>query len=273
MAQRSIGQSLQEYGRGIIGGLIFSLPLFYTGELWDRGATIGPQHLLAGLAATLLLLLGYNRFAGLRSDSSWLEVAIDSVEELAIGVALAAPLLWLVGAIDGQTPPAHAVGAILVEGMLAAIGVSIGTAQLGDIDDDEAGMDDGERPAGFVSRLALGACGAVLVAANMAPTDEIDEIAAAADAVHLAAIGLLSVGLGATALFFSKFKGSGDLPGWSGVVAQTASLWLTALAVSAALLWFFGKLDGQPPTSAAAQTIVLGLGATLGAAAGRMLLE
>jgi len=31
---RSTAESLQEYGRGIAGGLMFSIPLLYTMEVW-----------------------------------------------------------------------------------------------------------------------------------------------------------------------------------------------------------------------------------------------
>jgi hypothetical protein len=33
-AVRSTGESLREYGRGVAGGLLFSLPLLYTVEVW-----------------------------------------------------------------------------------------------------------------------------------------------------------------------------------------------------------------------------------------------
>ncbi|HEX4668040.1 MAG TPA: DUF2391 family protein, partial [Chthoniobacterales bacterium] len=33
----SIGDSLREYARGIAGGLMFSLPLLYTMEVWWTG--------------------------------------------------------------------------------------------------------------------------------------------------------------------------------------------------------------------------------------------
>src|SRR5687768_4310411 len=35
--ERSITESLREYGRGVAGGLMFSLPLLYTMEVWWAG--------------------------------------------------------------------------------------------------------------------------------------------------------------------------------------------------------------------------------------------
>lgn len=41
-----ISKSLQEYDRGIAGGLIFSLPLLYTMEVWQAGSAMQPERLL-----------------------------------------------------------------------------------------------------------------------------------------------------------------------------------------------------------------------------------
>jgi uncharacterized membrane protein len=51
--------------------------------------------LAAYVAGTFVLLLGYNYYAGLRHDSCFSEVAIDSVEELGIGLVVAVLVLWL----------------------------------------------------------------------------------------------------------------------------------------------------------------------------------
>jgi uncharacterized membrane protein len=68
--QPAIGLSLKEYGRGLAGGLLFSLPMLYTQEMWRAGGLLGPERLLVGVLGTFLMLLGYNRFSGLRCDAS-----------------------------------------------------------------------------------------------------------------------------------------------------------------------------------------------------------
>ena len=84
-----IGRSLREYGRGVAGGLVFSLPLIYTLEVWWTGFIAQPDRLLLYVLSSFVLLLGYNRYAGLREDASWAEVAIDSVEEMGLGLVIA----------------------------------------------------------------------------------------------------------------------------------------------------------------------------------------
>src|SRR5690554_4313257 len=73
---RSWSISAKEYGRGIVGGIIFSLPIVYTMEMWWAGFTLPPEKLLVNVLVTLALLLGYNYFCGLRSgESFWEELA------------------------------------------------------------------------------------------------------------------------------------------------------------------------------------------------------
>ena len=50
-------------------------------EVWEAGLSVSPGRILTGVAATYLLLCGFNAFAGLRFDANLKEVAVDSVEE------------------------------------------------------------------------------------------------------------------------------------------------------------------------------------------------
>src|ERR671914_1976061 len=113
--ERTVTESLQEYGRGLAGGLMFSLPLLYTMEVWWVGFIAHPYRLLVYVLATFVLLLGYNRFAGLRRDASMAEVAIDSVEEMGIGLFLAALILFLLGRITPEMPFGEIAGVIVAE--------------------------------------------------------------------------------------------------------------------------------------------------------------
>lgn len=300
----SVRGSLAEYGRGLAGGLLFSLPLLYTMEMWDMGQVAQPLRLLAGIGGTFLLLLGYNRYAGLRCDAGLREVMIDSVEELGLGFLLAAVLLALLGVIDAGMSPPEIVGKIVVEGLAVAIGVSVGTAQLGvdapglvdDPDSDDAKQQRGDGPdasgpcvarepsrtpgvhdpAWLAGQLSLALCGAVLVAASIAPTDEIHEISVRLHLLHLLALTGLTLGVGALVLYSSDFRGAtthvrhGDR---SDVVLGTVSTYLASMLASAALLWFFGRFDGEHFDMGLAQTVVLALPTAIGASAGRLLLQ
>ncbi|MUL38599.1 TIGR02587 family membrane protein [Gloeocapsopsis dulcis] len=289
--QRSHKRSLQEYLRGIVGGLLFSLPLLYTMEVWWAGFITHPLRLLIYVLATFSLLLGYNRYGGLRRSASPLEVAIDSVEEMGLGLVIAAVFLWLLGRITADMTPDEIAGKIIIEAMTVAIGVSVGTAQLGGGEGEQqtdSGMKSDssadpeatpfltENNGDFSGQLTIALCGAVLFAANVAPTEEIIQIATESNSWRLVGFALVSMILGAMILFYSHFTGTQQFSkkrGILNVIYGTVVTYAIALVASAAILWFFGRFDGMAPITCLAQTVVLGLAATLGASAGRLLLQ
>jgi putative integral membrane protein (TIGR02587 family) len=163
---------------------------------------------------------------------------------------------------------------VVLEGLLAAIGVSIGTAQLGgDRDDSGSGQSD-ERP-GPIEQITLSSCGAVVIATNIAPTAEVSEIASSLSAAKLIGLLIFSLTMAAIICFYSDFSGPsrGEPPSTARSLMETALTYSVALAVSAALLWFFGGFSGQGLLSCLSRTIVLSAGASLGAAAGGKLLQ
>lgn len=285
--KRSITRSLQEYLRGIAGGLLFSLPLLYTMEVWWAGFTIHPLRLLIYILATFTLLLGYNRYCGLRCDATPVEVAIDSVEEMGLGLVIAAFILWLLNQITSDMAISEILGKTIIEAMTVAIGVSIGTAQLGiggDNQEGDTGMEKDAQPApflandnsGFSGQLTIALCGAVLFAANVAPTEEIIMIATETTSGKLLMMALLSLLIGALILFYIDFSGSQQLiktRGIKNVIFGAVVTYAIALVASGAILWFFGRFDGIAPITCLSETIVLGLASTLGASAGRLLLQ
>lgn len=276
---RSYGRSLREYARGVVGGLLFSLPLLYTMEVWWAGFISRPWNLLVYLAAGFLLLFGYNRYAGLHQDASWLEVGFEAVEEMGLGLLVAAGILWLIGQIDGTMTASEVVGKIVVEAVTVAIGVSVGATQLGGT--GEGGMTgkggDPGRPLGLAGQVVLAGCGAVLLASNVAPTEEIVLIAIEASRWQVVGLAVLSFALAWAILFASDFKGadraSAPDEGAGSMVLRTALNYAVALAASAFILWFFGRFDGASLDVCVAQTVALGVASALGASAGRVLLR
>ncbi len=259
---------------------MFSLPLLYTMEVWWAGFNTHPWRLAAYVLATFILLLGYNRYGGLRHDTGMTEVAIDSVEELGLGIIIAALALFLLGRITPGMPVNEIAGQIVIEAMTVAIGVSVGTAQLGGDKEDEGiggGGDAKEQPEiQFSGQMLFAFCGATLFAANVAPTEEIVVIAVESSWLRLVGLAFVSLLIGSLILHYSEFTGTrqfvrGD--GLSTVVVESVITYAVALSTAALILWFFGRFDGVSLYTSLAQTIVLGVAATLGASAGRLLLQ
>lgn len=278
--QPTIANSLREYARGLAGGLMFSLPLLFTMEVWWAGLAAEPMRLLALMAATLLLLLGYNYYAGLHHDACWSEVVIDSIEEMGLGLVVAGALLFLLGQIELDHSVFEAVGKIVVEAMTVAIGISVGTSQLGGKrghDSKDAGEEMPKGKVTFGGQVVIACCGAVLFSVNVAPTDEVLVIAIESHLAKLVGIVLLSLALTALILYYIEFTGSEKFvlyrDGFVSVAFGTVISYAVALVVSAAVLWFFGRLDDVGLLPSVAQIVVLGLASTLGASAGRLLLQ
>ncbi|HJR62987.1 MAG TPA: TIGR02587 family membrane protein [Gemmatimonadaceae bacterium] len=285
-----MSESLREYGRGIAGGLIFSLPLIYTMEMWWAGISVRPERLIVYVLVTFVLLLGYNRYVGLRRDDSWIEVGIDSIEEMGLGLLISALMLFLLGRLDADEGAHELIGKIVIEAMTVAVGVSVGTAQLGGWPRERNGgrvrEDTGMRGAGtareargagwFYGQLVIAFCGAVLFAANIAPTEEIPMIAAHTTTWRLLGLSLLAVALGGLILYYSGFTGADRYVSHGGIANALVGSVITfavALVASTLLLWFFGRFDGAGTALVASQVLVLAFVATLGASAGRLLLQ
>jgi len=118
-------------------------------------------------------------------------------------------------------------------------------------------------------------CGAVLFAANVAPTEEILVIAVETDPLRLAGLALVSVGVGSFILYFTNFRRAHALlhrESTSSIVLGSTVTYAIGLTASAIILWFFGRFDGVAVDVAVRQVVVLAFPATLGASAGRLLL-
>ena len=271
--------SLKEYARGITGGLLFSFPLLYTMEVWWAGFIASPASLLILMCVTFLLLLGYNHFAGLRPDSSWGEVMIDSVEEMGLGLVISFAVLLMLNRIHiGSMAVDEIVGKIVIEAMVVSIGVSIGTAQLGAEKEGgkkQQGNDKAERNS-KIGIVVLAMCGSIVIGSNVAPTEEVLMIAVEAQPLHIFIMSLVSILISIVVVFFSDFKGSYKKKPDNFIyqlIFDTCICYVVALGISAFVLWFFGRFENMSFWNVFAQIIVLGVLSSLGASAGRLLIK
>lgn len=276
MPSRPVSASVREYARGLGGGLLFSLPLFYTMEVWAVGLASSPARLLAFVVGTAVLLVGYNHVAGIRDEHTLATDLLESVEEVGLGLLLAAGLLALLGRLPDDVLSFEALGLVTVMGLLAAVGVSVGTAQLGESPrDDEAGDDasgdDASGEPGRARELVVALCGAVLVAANVAPTEEVRLLAAEMTPPALLGLVAASLAVGAGLLYHSEFRGAQRVADLGvGPLRGTVVTYGVAVVASAALLWAFGQVEDL--AALPRLVAVLGLPAMIGASAGRLLL-
>lgn len=265
---------LRNYARGICGGLLFSLPMIYTMEIWWAGIQLHPPRQLFYFLACALLLLAFNRLVGLRCDRSMLGVAFDSIEALGLGILVSFTLLALLDRFQTGDTPASILGKTVLEAGLVSIGICVGKAQFGASPEEEGMEGEGAEAADTWHGQGIYAiCGAVIVTASVGPTDEIQHLSDIATwRIFLLALGSLMLGI--LVLHFSDFINAKPAQGGVlGIMAGGFQSYFLALAVCTGILYVFGRFDGLDLAPAVNQVVVLGFPGSLGASAGRLLLQ
>src|SRR5690606_36624145 len=118
--------------------------------------------------------------------------------------------------------------------------------------------------------------GALFLAFNLAPTDEMLLIALRLSEWHTIALVLVSLGVMHAFVYGVAFHGEPrdreDASEWSLFVRFTLAGYLLALLLSTYVLRSFGRLDGVSWLVGLKTVAVLGFPASVGAAAGRLIL-
>ena len=278
--------------RAVSGGLLFGIPLLYTMEVWWIGTSTEPARMVAVLAATFLVVFLLNRTSGFRStkDVRASDAAMDAVEAVALGLLSVTAILFLLREITVDTPMGEALGKITYEAMPFGIGIALAHHFLrrgrSAGDDEGEGEDEGGDDGGGQQRaegelrataadVAATVIGAVFVAFNIAPTDEVPMLAAALGPPQLLALVAVSLVVSFCIVFVAGFSNEEQRRQQQGIlqhpVTETVACYLIALVVAAAMLWFFQRFDASSPwQESLSHVLVLGLPASVGGAAGRL---
>ena len=257
-----------DLGRAFGGALLFSIPLLMTMEMWSQGLAMDRWRLLAFLGAATPLLFGLARYAGFSKERGLVSDSLDVGVALAVGGLTAAGLLVVFGVLRWDTPPSGAAGMVMLQAVPGAMGALLARRQLA----DAGGGETREEDASYLGDLFLMAAGALFLALNVAPTEEMVLIAYKATPWLALALILLSIILLHLMVFRVGFAGQKDaddplraflhfsLPGYA-----------IALTVSLFVLFVFGRTDGHWLPGIVDNVVVLGFPAAVGAAAARLL--
>jgi putative integral membrane protein (TIGR02587 family) len=265
------------------GGLLFGIPMLFTMEVWWTGAHTTPAQALGMLAIIALPVFLLNRTDGFRRsrDVSTGEALMDTVEAVAIGLVLVATFLVLLKEITPDTPLAVGLGKVVYEALPFCLGIGVsrhflrGGRDGTDDDDDDGGGSTGSKDGlhATVADLGATAIGALFIALNISPTDEVPMLTAALGPLGILAVMaaslLVSYGIVFVAGFGDQDRRHGQEGPFQRPATETIVCYLVALACSALMLSVFQRLGGPWPV-ALDHVIVLGLPATVGGAAGRL---
>jgi putative integral membrane protein (TIGR02587 family) len=259
--------------RAFGGAIIFGIPLLMTMEMWSLGFAMGRGRLLLLMGFTLVVLVGLSYFSGFEKTFSLKEDAMDAFAAFGIGVITSAVLLVVLAVISFDMTWGEIVGRIALQSVPASIGAMLGRKQLGAEQDMDA-EEERKREAGYGGELFLMLAGALFLAFNVAPTEEMILIAFQMTPWHALALGVLSILLLHIFVYSIGFSGQESRPEGGTFLSTFLHFTLAgygiALLVSLYVLWTFGRTDDVAVAEIANMLVVLGFPASLGAATARL---
>lgn len=273
----------------IAGGSIVGMPLIYTMEMWFRGMTLSPWHVLSVIGAILVVNFFFCLISGFRDDKGVDSALSDSITSVGIALLFSSLMLWLVGAISAARSWGELLGKVVLEAAAVSLGVAFanvhfrGKSRTGENENGNGGdpttppdeTDDPERAQLIEDVRDIGAtiAGSVLFALNIAPTEEIVLVATRLGPWAQLLLLAASLMLCYVILFASGFE---DQPVYVKSLVQSpwAETFLTtgvALLTALVLLWLLGERTAfSSPANLVGCVVALGVPATVGGAAGRL---
>lgn len=274
--------------RAASGGFLFGIPLIYTMEVWWIGSQTSPPVMVGILAISFVVVFLLNRVEGFRQipREDFLDTLIDSIVTLAIAIICATVVLVLLHEIQLGTPLNEALGKLILESVPFSLGGALAHAFLsGDRwssnrqnSDKQSVGTDRKNPSlanDTVTDISATLIGAMIIAFNIAPTEEVPMLNAPASPPWLLAIIvaslLISYGIVFAAGFTTQEKRRQQKGLFQRPLNETIISYLVSLFAAAFMLLFFHQLSFDDPwTLWLSYTIILGLPATIGGAAGRL---
>lgn len=259
-----------DLGRAGAGGLLFGVPLLLTMETWHLAQTMSRARVVVFAVAMCVLLVVLARVSGFTAEQGHTlgDHLVDAGVAVAVGTVVSGMLLWCLGVLEIGAGPVALARQVALGAVPTAIGATIARSQLASPGDQPADAD------GNAQEVALMVGGGVLVAYNIAPTDEVARLGDGMGALQAIVLAVTSLALLHAVVHVL------DLPGThaaqdgpvAGRLLVTVVGYVGVLAAMAFLLWSFGRLDDVAVPTAARMVVVLGLPGALGAAVARLVL-
>lgn len=290
---RPLNDTLREYARGVAGGMIFSLAVLYTMEIWWQGYVVPPHRLLLGALLLFLVIFAFTYYIGMHADKSLGNTVLESFETIAIGTILAAVVLLLAGQLEPSHNLYELITMLAVEGGAAAIGVAVGTSQFpekteenGESSHDDRSSREGaeteengsrvaEKEGSIAHELSFAVLGALIMTFGIGPTEEIELIAYDARPlwvlIALCLTLLATWGISSHSRMATHGRGSAFVAG--NPLADAVVTYVIALLVCTVLRWLVGGLDSGGLEVIIAEIVFLAIPGAIGASAGRLLLR
>ena len=273
---------------------MFGIPLLYTVEVWAIGSSTDSLRLLWVQAATFVMVLLLTQLEGFRKSLSIhpIETVLESIEAVGIGIICAAIALLLLRRITLETPLSEALGKLIFEGVPFSLGVTLARATLSQRPNRDRRSSESDLLSAKSVSAKLGGSvgiaiadtlvdidaaiiGAIVIAFSIAPTEEVAILASALPPLWLLLVMGASLLISYIIVFASGFADRSRRAERGlllSPITETLVAYLVVLLASALMLIFFQQLGLSDPWQEwLSNIIVLGLPASVGGAAGRIL--
>jgi putative integral membrane protein (TIGR02587 family) len=244
-----------------------------TMEMWWLGFYMDRLRLALFLLLLLPLLIGLSYHAGFEESSSWMHDVVSAGVALAVGFSAAAVVLVLLAVVTVDLSADEVLGQIALQAVPGSMGALLARSQLGG---PRAQEKEQSRSTQYGGEIFLMAVGALFLAFNLAPTEEMVLIAYKMTAWHALALAIVSLAMMHAFVYAVEFRGQAAIP--SGISMGSVFLRFTVvgyavvLCISVYVLWTFGRTDGMATAEVVMTTVVLAFPAALGAAAARLII-
>lgn len=252
------------------GALLFSFPLLMTMEMWWLGFYMDRFRLALFLAVAFLMIVALSYLEG--GEETFKIEVLDALIACATGYTVATVMLLLLGIIKSGMSADEIIGKLALHAVPCSIGAILARRQL----EAEETKKEARRREGYLAKVFLMGVGAIFLAFQLAPTEEIVLIGYMMTGWHAAALVIVSLCImqaflcsierrPQVSIFSASFF-------WDVFLRFTIVGYTLALILSLYVLWTFGRLDGVAAVDIVRSTLVLGFPAALGTSAARLIL-
>ena len=266
-------QFAQGLMRAFAGAVIFGLPILMTQEMWSLPFHMSALRLALLIALFFPFLVALSWHVGFEETFSLTDDALDALVAFLVGFVASGVVLLLLGQLEPDEGVREFLGKVSLQAVPAGIGALLAQSQFGQTDAD-ARMRGGREE--YFSELFIMAVGALFLAFNVAPTEEVLIISQRLGGALTLLLVLATLLTMHALVYGAAFRGQPadhvHAPWWSVFARYTVVGYAIAILLCAFLLWTFGRLDGMPVPVAMAAVVVLAFPAAVGAASARLLL-
>ena len=275
--QRSLAHELHDLTRAVGGALLFGIPLLLTMETWWLGAQLPPWQAVLLLGIALHCTFPLVRSIGFKRETTLHSHLDQAVHAVAVGAVSSLVILLVLNRVSLNDPPTAIASMVAIQALPLSLGAAVANAVFKRGKDRHEGDNEGAWSA-LIHKVGATAIGAAFVAFSAAPTEEITQIAAELSFGHQLALIALSLVIAHAIVFHSGYhpdQTDGDQEAGSvrSHLAETTSAYVVSVGLALAALLLYNRTGPHTPLPALlTQALVLGLPASIGGAAGRLVL-